>query len=137
MISIANALGDFQIVDSITSDVMHSTVARIMVEMDVAKGLLEKIFLGSPWGVWSQVLDYEGLPFHCRKCHMIGHVVAYCSFDMARSMCKPAWWMGAYVEHYTITKSSSDDEESLASDGSGDTSPDVLDQPILVEALAS
>lgn len=49
--------------DSMTSDVMHPTIACILVEMDVSKGLPEKICLGSPQGVWTQVLDYEGLPF--------------------------------------------------------------------------
>lgn len=139
--TIGKALRDFQIVDSTTSDVMHLMVARILVEMDVSKGLPEKIFLGSPRGVWTQVLDYEGLPFPCMKCHMTGHVAARCSSNKARSMRKPTWWTGASDEHYTITKSSSilghDDEESLASDGSGDTSPDVLDKPILEEVLSS
>lgn len=49
--------------------------------------------------------------------------------------------MGPLNEHYIVTKSSSvrghDAEGSLASDGSEDTTPDVLDQPILAEALAS
>ena len=52
----------------------------------------------------------------------------------------PTWWMGASDEHYTVTKSSSvqghDAEGSLASDSSKGTTLDVLDQPILVEALA-
>lgn len=82
-------LGIFQIVDSVTSDVMHSTVARILVEMDVFKVVLENISLGSPRSVWTQVLDYEGLPFRCRKCHMTGHVVACFSSDKARSKHTP------------------------------------------------
>lgn len=49
--------------------------------------------------------------------------------------------MGAFDEHYTVTKSSSirghDDEESLSLDDSWDTSPNVLDMPILVEPLPS
>ena len=103
--------------DSLTSNFMHSTIAHILVELDVFKGLPKKIFLDCPWGVWTQVLDYEGLPFYCRKCHMTSHVVACYSSYMVRSMHKRTCWMGASVEHYTITKSSFDDEESLASDG--------------------
>lgn len=72
---------------------------------------------------------------------MIGHVAARCSFDKARLKCTPTWWTDVSGEHYTVTKSSSvrghDVEESLASDGTGDTTPDVLDQPVLAEVLAS
>ena len=68
---------------------------------------------------------------------MTSHVVAFYSSNMVRSMRKPTWWTGASIEHYTINKSSFDDEESLASNGLRDTTPNVLDQPILVEALAS
>ena len=48
--TIGESLGDFLHVDSATFDVLHSTCARILVEMDVSKGLLEKICLASPWG---------------------------------------------------------------------------------------
>ena len=51
--AIGGALGDFQIVDSATSDILHSTFARILVEMDVSKGLLEIIYLKLPQGIWS------------------------------------------------------------------------------------
>ena len=48
LVSIGDALGDFQIVDFVTSNFMHSMVACILVELDVFKGLPEKIFLDSP-----------------------------------------------------------------------------------------
>ena len=63
------------------------------------------------------------------------------------------WWLVALLsrqdrsvylpgdEHYTVTKSSSDREQdvegSLASAELKDPTPDVLDQPIVEEALAS
>ena len=93
--------------DSTTSDVTNSIVACILVEIYVSKGLPEKICLGSTHGIWTQALDYEGLPFRCRKCHMTGHVVACCSSNKARSKRTPTWWMGAFDEHYNVTKSSS------------------------------
>jgi hypothetical protein len=61
--SVGNALGDFRCVDTATSDIFHSTVARVLVEVDTSKGLPEMICLDSPRGSWTQLLDYEGIPF--------------------------------------------------------------------------
>ena len=49
--SVGVAFGEFQIVDMTTSDVFHLMVVCILVEMDVSKGLPEKIYLGLPWGI--------------------------------------------------------------------------------------
>lgn len=59
------ALGDFLLVDDESFDIFHSTFARILVEMDVSKGLYVEILLKSPKGSWVQSLDYEGVPFCC------------------------------------------------------------------------
>ena len=52
--------------------------ARICVEVDLEVGLPEaiKIKVGS----WShvEILDYEQLPFKCRKCHVHGHFARNC-----------------------------------------------------------
>jgi hypothetical protein len=76
--SVGNALGDFRCVDTETSDIFHSTVARVLVEVDTSKGLPEMISLDSPRGSWSQLLDYEGIPFRCRTCHSTGHIAVCC-----------------------------------------------------------
>lgn len=72
---------------------------------------------------------------------MTSHVAAQCSSDKTISKRKPSWWASVSDKHYHVTKSSfvrgQDVEGSLASDGLGDTTPDGLDQPVLVEALAS
>ena len=135
--SVGDAIGDFQIVDIATSNVLHSTFACTFVEMDVSKGLPEKICLASPRGSWTQTLDYEGLPFRCKKCHMTGHVAARCSSEKARSKRLPSQWAGASDKHYTITKSSSireqvfdSSQEGLASEGLEATMSEVLAQPV-------
>ncbi len=61
-----------------TSDILHPTFARILVEIDVSKGLPETICLASPRGSRTLTLDYEGIPFQCRRCHLTGHVAARC-----------------------------------------------------------
>ena len=49
--SVGDAIGDFMLVDSATSDVLHSTYVRILLEMDVSNDLPEKICLASSWGL--------------------------------------------------------------------------------------
>lgn len=71
--AIRDSLGDFLLVDLIFSNICRMTYACILVEINVSKGLPEKMKLASPNGSWIQALDYEGIPFRCRKCHKIDH----------------------------------------------------------------
>ena len=103
--TVGDAIGNFLFVDSATSDVLHSTCAQILVETDVSKDLLEKICLDSTRGSWTQMLDYEGIPFRYRKCHMTGHLAARCSTVKSKPRHSPSWWIGASSEHYTMLKS--------------------------------
>ena len=88
--TIGDAIGDFLYVDSDTSDVLHSTCAQILIEMDVSKGLLEKICLASLRGSWTQMLDYEGIPFRCRTCHKTSHIAARCAAVKTKSRRPPS-----------------------------------------------
>ncbi|XP_059066283.1 uncharacterized protein LOC131857612 [Cryptomeria japonica] len=71
---VGDALGDFLMVDVESSDILHSTYACILVDIDASKGLPEEIKLSTPEGFWIQPLDYEGIPFRCRRCFKTGHV---------------------------------------------------------------
>lgn len=79
--AIGNALGDFLMVGDESSNIMHSTYARILVGMYIFKGFLEMIKLDNFKGYWIQTLDYEGLPFRCRKCSKRGHLAAHCGLE--------------------------------------------------------
>jgi hypothetical protein len=72
---IGNALGKF-IDRANTKD--QFDCARICVEVDLEVGLPEAITLQV--GSWThlQKLDYEQLPFKCRKCHVYGHFARGC-----------------------------------------------------------
>lgn len=48
--AVGDAIGDFQMVDSKSSDIFHTTYARILVVVDILKGLSEKIKLEVPYG---------------------------------------------------------------------------------------
>ncbi|GLJ17964.1 hypothetical protein SUGI_0315700 [Cryptomeria japonica] len=44
---VGDALGDFLIVDTESSDILHSTYARILVDLDTSKSFLEEIKLST------------------------------------------------------------------------------------------
>ena len=66
--------------------------ARICVEVDLEVGLPEaiKIRVGS----WTHVqkLDYEQLPFKCRKCHVYGHFAKGCPMNSEVEKGKEEGW---------------------------------------------
>ena len=52
--------------------------ARIYVEVDLEKGLLEVVNLYMDGWEHMQKVDYEQLPFKCKKCHEYSHFVKNC-----------------------------------------------------------
>lgn len=99
---VGDALGDFLMVDDKPSDILHSTFARILVDIDVSKGLLVEIVLKSSKGCWVQSLDYEGYLFRYRRCFKTGHAAAQCRLE--KKTIAASWSKGASELHYTIKK---------------------------------
>ena len=52
----------------------YMTYARICVYMDLSKELPEAIKMSWEDEDWVQTLDYEQIPFRCRRCHGYGHL---------------------------------------------------------------
>lgn len=77
-VRIGNALGTYLNHDRTFVQSKNRTLARILVHMDTREGLEEKITL--QWGKysWVQILDYEEVPFRCRRCHRVGHIFKEC-----------------------------------------------------------
>lgn len=74
-----NSLGEFLMIDEGFSNLLHSTYARMLVEMEVSKSLPEEISIKTSKGCWAQPLDYEGVPFRYRRCFQTSHIVANCA----------------------------------------------------------
>ena len=53
-------------------------VAKILVKIDICKGLSSKISVQSKDGDFVQILDYVGVPFQCHHCHTYGHLMEKC-----------------------------------------------------------
>jgi hypothetical protein len=54
------------------------SVARILVSLNIREGLREFLNLTDLGRTRVQILDYEGVPFRCRRCHEYGHVFMDC-----------------------------------------------------------
>jgi hypothetical protein len=76
--AIGNLLGSFLEADMSFEETGLMTVARILVKIDLKKGLLQEITIDSAAGTFVQTLDYEGIPFRCHRCHIYGHGMASC-----------------------------------------------------------
>jgi len=75
---IGNMLGTVLDVDLSFMKTHIKQVARVLVSINIREGLAESIKL--KWGpeVIVQLLDYENVPFRCRRCHAYGHPIAEC-----------------------------------------------------------
>jgi len=77
--AIGNHLGEFIAADMTYKISNRMSVARMLVRMDFRKGFPAEMGIETEWGIITQKLDYEGIPFKCHRCHSYGHVVADCT----------------------------------------------------------
>lgn len=75
---IGDALGTYLDHDKSYEQSRIMTMPRILVHLDTRPGLKEKITLHHRHFSRKQLLDYEGVPFCCRRCHKIGHLYKDC-----------------------------------------------------------
>lgn len=75
---IGDALGTYLEHDKSYEQTGIMTMARILVHLDTRPGLEEKITLHHRHFSCKKLLDYEGVPFRCRRCHKIGHLYKDC-----------------------------------------------------------
>jgi len=75
---ISNSIGTFVKVVESTKRGKYTSYARICVYMNIAEPLLESIEVECNDEIWQQPIDYEHIPFRCRRCHEYGHLVREC-----------------------------------------------------------
>jgi hypothetical protein len=74
--------GEFLVADMGFVESGEMSVARILVLLNIREGLKEFLNLTDLGRTRVQILDYEGVPFHCRRCHEYGHIVKDCKSTM-------------------------------------------------------
>lgn len=75
---IGNTIGSFVKIAESTKKGRYTSCARICVYMNIANPIPEAVELEYHEEVWQQALDYEHIPFRCRKCHEYGHLYKEC-----------------------------------------------------------
>ena len=75
---IGNLLGRFIKSDSDRKEPGVFTYARICVEIDLSKGIPNRLQLKHESFNWNQRLDYENIAFRCRFYHLMGHLQESC-----------------------------------------------------------
>eukprot|EP00253_Pinus_taeda_P012372 PITA_12372 len=78
---IGDRLGTFIKASEATLQKKYTSCVRICVEMDVSGALHEGLWLEYRDEDYFQRIDYEQIPFRCRKCHEHGHLIRECPMN--------------------------------------------------------
>eukprot|EP00253_Pinus_taeda_P033124 PITA_33124 len=78
---IGNSIGTFIKVAEDTKYRRFTSYARICIQMQLKKTLADSVSLFHDDFEWLQPLDYEHIPFCCRKCHEHGHLFRECPLN--------------------------------------------------------
>lgn len=80
---IGNAIGSFVKVAESTKRGIYTTYARICAYMNIIEPLPDTIELEYHDEIWHQPIDYEHIPFRCRRCHEYGHLYRECPITLS------------------------------------------------------
>jgi len=78
---IGNSIETFVKVAESTKRGKYTSYARICVYMNIAEPLPEYIELEYHDEIWQQPIDYEHIPFRCRRCHEYGNLFRQCPLN--------------------------------------------------------
>lgn len=78
---IGNKLGHFLKISEATLRGRYTSFAHICIEMDLLETLPDEVILEVFDNEWVQAVDYEHIPFRCRKCHEHGHLLKDCPLN--------------------------------------------------------
>lgn len=91
-------MGEFIDADYSFRTTSEMAMVWILVLLDLREGLGLEVELSSRHGVFTQILDYEGVPFRCHKCHSLKHLVAKCNKPFGGKWKNTGFKEGAHEE---------------------------------------
>lgn len=56
----------------------NMSFAWVLIFLDTREGLVANLILQYKGYTHNQKLGYEGVPFHCQRCHKVGHIYKDC-----------------------------------------------------------
>jgi hypothetical protein len=80
---IGNTIGIYVKSSEATKQRRYTSYARICVYLNITKALPGSIILEYQDEDWTQTIDYEHIPFRCRRCHEHGHLFRECPLNTA------------------------------------------------------
>jgi hypothetical protein len=80
---IGNTIGIYVKSSEATKQRRYTSYARICVYLNITKALPGSIILEYQDEDWVQTIDYEHIPFRCRRCHEHGHLFRECPLNNA------------------------------------------------------
>ncbi|GLJ31106.1 hypothetical protein SUGI_0622700 [Cryptomeria japonica] len=93
-------------VDDISLNLLHTASACLLVEIDVSMGLPSQISITSSKRSWLESVDYEGIPFRCRRCFKTRHNVDSCTRLTVKHLA--SWWKEVTPQLYRVDKEAGD-----------------------------
>lgn len=75
---IGNAIGSFMDYDKSYQHTGMMAYVRILINLDTRGGLQEFITIQWRDTACKKIIDYEGIPYCCRRCHKVGHLFKDC-----------------------------------------------------------
>jgi hypothetical protein len=85
LMGIGNTIDQYVKASEATRQRKYTSYARIRVYMNIAKALPGAVMMEYQDEDWSQTLDYEHIPFRCRKCHEHDHLFRDCPLNQQAS----------------------------------------------------
>ena len=79
--TMGNKLGRFVRASKATRKEKYTSFTRICVEMDLSRALLDEVILEVFDEEWVQTVNYEHIPFRCRRFHEHGHLFRDCPLN--------------------------------------------------------
>lgn len=122
--AIGNSISNFLKVNDATFSMGHSTFAHLLIDVDISLALPRDVVLMVGDSPWTQLLDYEGLPFCCRRCLSMAHLVVDCSLSRRKGVA--TWWKDPTEDHLTINAL-----DFVSVDSSQDEVPLIVDEALV------
>ncbi|XP_026417366.1 uncharacterized protein LOC113312848 [Papaver somniferum] len=78
LFKISRAIGNPIKVDAATLNYESGYYAKVLIEIDLAKSIPNKLWIVTRYGAFSQGVTLKNLPKFCHKCKIVGHQLSEC-----------------------------------------------------------